>query len=129
MAELRSAPFRAAVEAEDVAAAGELLAEGVVFRSPVVFKPYEGKALVAEILKAASRVFEDFRYLAQMESEDGAALVFEARVGQRQVQGLDFLRFDEEGRISELTVMMRPLSGVNAMAEAMRAQFEAAGIA
>jgi hypothetical protein len=117
--------FREAVEAHDWDAGIERLADDVVFRSPVVFKPYEGKAAVAVLLRAVSEVFEDFRYVAELESEDGMALVFEARVGDRELQGLDFLRFDENDRIREFTVMVRPMSGMHALAEAMRAKLEA----
>jgi hypothetical protein len=74
------------------------------------------------------QVFEDFRYLHQLEDGDTAALVFEARVGDRQLNGLDLLRFDGDGKIRELMVMVRPMSGLNALAEAMARRFEEAGI-
>ena len=121
--------FRQAVEARDWDAGVDALADDVVFRSPVVFKPYEGKAAVSVLLRAVSEVFEDFRYIAELESEDGMALVFEARVGDREVQGLDFLRFGADDKIREFTVMVRPMSGMHALAEAMKAQLEAAGAA
>ena len=121
--------FRQAVEAHDWEAGFEALADDVVFRSPVVYKPYEGKAAVSVLLNAVSQVFEDFRYIAELESEDGMALIFEARVGDRQVQGLDFLRFDADDKIREFTVMVRPMSGMHALADAMKAKLEAAGAA
>jgi hypothetical protein len=121
--------FRHAVEAHDWDAGIEALADDVVFSSPVVFKPYEGKAATSVLLRAVSEVFEDFRYVAELESDDGMALIFEARVGDRQVQGLDFLRFDADDKIREFTVMVRPMSGVHALAEAMKAKLEAAGAA
>jgi hypothetical protein len=117
--------FRQAVEAHDWESGIDRLADDVVFRSPVVYKPYEGKDAVAVLLRAVSEVFEDFRYIAQLDSDDGMALVFEARVGDRQLQGLDFLRFDADDRIREFTVMVRPMSGMHALAEAMRAKLEA----
>jgi len=122
-------PFRAAVEAQDLDAAISLLAEDVVFRSPIVFKPYRGRAEVGAILSAVSRVFEDFRYTREIGAADARehALVFEARVGERQLEGCDFLHTDEDGLIRELVVMVRPLSGALALAEAMKAQLEAAG--
>lgn len=121
-------PFRAAVEAQDVEAAVALLADDVVFRSPIVFKPYVGREAVAPILLAVSRVFEDFRYVTEIGAEGAAdhALVFEARVGDRELQGCDFLHTDERGKIDEFAVMVRPLSAAVALAEAMRAQLEAA---
>ena len=118
--------FRAAVEAGDFAALGDLLAEDVVFRSPVAFKPYEGRAIVAAILRGVGRVFTDFRYVRELADEDGAgsALVFETVVDGVSVNGLDLIRTDDDSLISELTVMVRPLSGANALAHAMGAQFD-----
>jgi hypothetical protein len=121
--------FRQAVEAHDIETAIEQLADDVVFRSPVVFKPYEGKEAVAMLLRFVATVFEDFRYIDQLDSDDGMALIFEARVGERQVHGLDFIRFDADDLISELMVMIRPMSGMHALAEAMQAKLEAAGTA
>ncbi len=126
---MKSDAFRAAVEAEDPDALTRALAEDVVFRSPVVFKAYEGRSLVSTILvEGAMNVFEDFRYTDQLEDGDVAALIFKARVGDREVDGLDLLRFDGDGMVSELMVMVRPMSGLNALAEAMGRQFERLGI-
>jgi hypothetical protein len=126
---MQSDAFRAAVESEDPHAVTEALAEDVVFRSPAVFKPYEGKELVAAILtQGAMKVFTDFRYTDQLENGEVATLVFEARVGDRLLNGLDLLRFDAEGKVSELMVMVRPLSGLNALIEGMARRFEEAGI-
>jgi hypothetical protein len=120
-------PFRAAVEAGDFEAAVGLLAEDVVFRSPIVFKPYHGRAEVGVILHAVSQVFEDFRYTREIGAPDARdhALVFEARVGERQLEGCDFIHSDAHGRIEELVVMVRPLSGALALAEAMRERLAA----
>ncbi|WP_371483057.1 nuclear transport factor 2 family protein [Kitasatospora sp. NBC_00315] len=119
-------PFRQAVEKRDEEAVAALLAENVVFTSPVVFKPYPGKAMTAAILRAALRVFEDFRYVREIADPGGRdhALVFTATVAGRQVQGCDFLHLDEDGRIDEFTVMVRPLSAAQALAEAMGAEFD-----
>ncbi|HEY8584440.1 MAG TPA: nuclear transport factor 2 family protein [Capillimicrobium sp.] len=121
-------PFRAAVEARDIDAAVALLAPGVVFRSPVVFKPYEGRDAVGLILRAVVEVFEDFRYVREIGAEGAAdhALVFEARVGERLVEGCDFIHTGASGAIEELTVMIRPLSGAIALAEAMGAKLASA---
>ncbi|MFJ4437262.1 nuclear transport factor 2 family protein [Streptomyces sp. NPDC088923] len=118
--------FRAAVEARDLAAIEALLAEDVVFTSPVVHKPYQGRAITAAILRGVLRVFEDFRYVREIGAADGAdhALVFATRVGDRELTGCDFLHVNEAGLIDEFTVMVRPLSGAQALAEAMGAQFE-----
>jgi hypothetical protein len=120
--------FRAAVESSDQEAVVALLAEDVVFRSPIVFQPYHGRGALAAILLAVSRVFEDFRYEREI-GVDGArdhALVFKARIGDREVHGCDFLHTDENGLIDELSVMVRPLSAALALAEAMKLQLEAA---
>ena len=126
---MRSDKFRAAAESKDFSQIDDLLAEDIVFRSPAVFKPYEGRDLVKVILGAVVQVFEDFRYLDQVEGDDRAVLVFEARVGDRELQGVDILRFDSDGRVDELTVMIRPMSGLNALAEEMGRRLQAAGAA
>ncbi|MGW4541739.1 nuclear transport factor 2 family protein [Streptomyces chartreusis] len=118
--------FREAVEAGDADAMETLLAEDVVFTSPVVFKPYAGKAITAAILRGVVRVFEDFRYVREINDPNGRdhALVFTARVGDREITGCDFLRVNEEGLIDDFMVMVRPLSGAQALAKAMGAQFD-----
>src|SRR6201991_4041739 len=98
--------------------------EDVVFRSPAVFKPYHGREEVRRLLEAVLAVFEDFRYVREI-GADGArdhALVFETRVGDRQIEGCDFIQLDEDGAISAFTVMVRPMSGMLALAEAMTVQ-------
>jgi len=121
-------PFRAAVEARDFEGAVALLADDVVFRSPVVFKPYQGRDVVGMILLAVSRVFEDFRYEREIGAEGGRdhALVFKAKAGDREIHGCDFLHTDDEGLIDDFTVMVRPLSAALALAEAMQAELESA---
>lgn len=121
-------PFRAAVEAGDIEAAVALLAEDVVFRSPVAFTPYRGRAAVAPILRAVVQVFEDFRYVREIGAEDAAdhALVFQARIGDQQLEGADFLHSGDGGSIEELVVMIRPLSATVALANAMQARLAAA---
>ncbi|QIS03920.1 nuclear transport factor 2 family protein [Nocardia brasiliensis] len=117
--------FREAVEARDVEAMEALFADDVVFTSPVAFKPYPGKAITTAILRGVLRVFEDFRYLREIGDADGRdhALVFEATVNGKTVNGCDFLHYDETGKIDALTVMVRPLSAAQTLAEAMAAQF------
>jgi ketosteroid isomerase-like protein len=117
-------PFRAAIEARDIDAAVALLADDVVFRSPVVFKEYRGRAAVSPLLHAVSQVFEDFEYVREIGAPDAAdhALVFRTRVGDRQLEGCDFIHTAADGSIDELTVMVRPLSAALALAEAMAAR-------
>ena len=120
--------FRDAVERQDFDAAVELLADDVVFRSPAVFKPYEGKETVATILRTVGTVFEDFRYTDQLEGDGVHALIFEARVGDRAVQGMDLVRPDGNGQIAEFTVMIRPATGLIALAERMGPALQQAGV-
>ena len=123
-----SASFREAVERADLDAAVALLAEDVVFRSPAVFKPYEGRETVATILRTVFGVFEDFRYTDELDGDGVHGLLFEARVGERSLQGIDLLRPDAEGQIAEFTVMIRPASGLIALAERMGPALQAAGV-
>jgi SnoaL-like protein len=99
-----------------------LLADDVVFRSPVVFAPYHGRAEVEPLLRAVVRVFDDFQFMRELSGGDGGdhALVFHARIGDRELEGCDFLHVDDDGSIDELFVMVRPLSGALALAEAVK---------
>lgn len=127
---MKSDAFVNAVESMNSDAVPDVLAEDVTFNSPVVFKPYAGRDIVGLILtEGAMKVFSDFRYTDRFEQGDSAVLVFEARVGDREVQGIDMLRFDGDGRVRELTVMVRPMSAVHALAEAMGRELERAGVA
>ena len=120
--------FRAAIERGDFEAGVALLADDVVFRSPAVFKPYEGKETVTTILRTVLGVFEDFRYTDELEGDGVHALIFEARVGDRQLQGMDLIRAGADGRIAEFTVMVRPASGLMALGERMGPALQAAGV-
>ncbi|GGY64604.1 nuclear transport factor 2 family protein [Streptomyces omiyaensis] len=119
-------PFRTAVEKRDPDAVEALLAEDVVFTSPVAFKPYAGRAMTAAILRGVLRVLEDFTYVREIADPGGRdhALVFTAVVDGKRIQGCDFLHFDEDGLIDDFTVMVRPLSAAQALAAAMGAQFD-----
>ena len=122
--------FADAIARSDPEGLKAALADDVVFLSPVVFRPYQGKDLVGTVLtEGAMKVFSGFRYTDRFEDGDSAALIFEARVGDREVQGLDLLRFDGDGLVAQLTVMVRPMSGLNALADAMQREFERLGIA
>jgi hypothetical protein len=124
-------PFVDAVHAGDGDAVRETLADDVRFFSPVVFKAYEGRDVVGTILaEGAMKVFEDFSYVHRLEDTEArvATLIFKASVSGRALDGLDLLTFDEDGQIAELKVMIRPLSGTNALAEAMGRRFEELGL-
>ena len=117
--------FRAAVEARDGGAFDGLLADDVTFTSPVAFKPYEGRHITAAILRGVLRVFEDFRYVREINDGDDHALVFEAAVDGKRITGCDFIHVDAEGKIDDFMVMVRPLSAAQALSAAMGAQFGA----
>lgn len=123
---MKSDAFRRAAESKDFSAAEKLFSPQVVFRSPAVFKPYAGLDALGVILTNVAAVFEDFRYVDQVETGDTAVLVFEARVGERELNGVDILRFGADGLIAELTVMVRPLSGLQALVEEMGRRLGAA---
>ena len=116
---MKSDAFKRAAESKDFSKVEELFSPDVVFRSPAVFKPYAGLDALGVLLGAVAEVFEDFRYLDQVETGDTAVLVFEARVGERQLNGVDVLRFGDDGLIAEMMVMIRPLSGLQALAGEM----------
>jgi hypothetical protein len=121
-------PFRKAVEERDEAGIAAMLADDVVFTSPVAFKPYVGKPLTAAILRGVLRVFEDFHYVREIHDGNGCdhAFVFETKISGVpgvNLTGCDFLHFNDHGLIDDFMVMVRPLSGATALSEAMGAQF------
>jgi SnoaL-like domain len=118
--------FKTGVETRDVEAALEALADDVVLHSPVSFKPFEGRAVVSHVLRTVSEVFEDFRYTDHLTEPGLSSLVFAARVGDREVQGIDLIRENDEGLIEDITVLVRPLSGLAALAEQMKERLGAA---
>jgi hypothetical protein len=126
-----SSAFRKAVEASDLEGMMATFAEDAVLNSPVTFKPFEGRAAIRQLLAILFEVFQDFRYTDELEAEDGTrALVFNARVGDRDLQGLDLIRFDGSGLIRDLTVMVRPRSALEALlAEVGQRLAKARGVA
>jgi hypothetical protein len=121
--------FRVAVEQGDVREARELFHEDAAFRSPVVFTPYEGREQVMAVLQAAERVLGrsgNFRYRHQLENPDErvAILEFATDVDGKQVEGIDKLTFDEAGLITELTVMIRPASALQAVGARMAQELQ-----
>ena len=111
------------IDKHTLAGVEDLLADDVVFRSPVAFKPYPGKPITAAILNGVARVFTDFRYVSTLEDGNKSALIFEAKVGDVSINVCDFITTDDEGLITEFTVMVRPFSAATALMEAMAAQF------
>jgi len=123
-----AAAFRAAVERWDMDAVRELLAPDIVFHSPVTFHPFIGRATVAQLLLLVSQTFEDFRYTDELIADGAHALIFKANVAGKELEGIDLLRFDDDGLIADFTVMVRPLSGLIPFAQAMGEKAAAAGV-
>ena len=123
-----SCAFRKAVEARDLEGIAAAFAEDAVLHSPVTFQPFEGRVAIRRLLGILLEVFQDFHYTDALESEDGTkALIFRARVGDREIQGLDLIRFTESGLIRDLTVMVRPRSALEALLGAVGPRLAAAG--
>lgn len=119
-------PFRVAAEAKDVELMTEVLREDVVLHSPILFRGFEGRDIVGQVLTHVAATLEDLTYVDEVAGEDSVCLRFKARVGDRELEGIDFLELDENGKVTELTVFMRPLSAITAFNEQMKARLEAA---
>lgn len=103
-----------------------LLADDIVFRSPVAHTPYPGRAAIKLVLKNVNQVFENFRYHRSFVSDCGSSVVleFSAEVNGKALKGIDTLRFDDQGKILEFEVMVRPLSGLQALGAEMARRME-----
>jgi len=112
------------VSSGDLSTLPSIVHPDAVFRSPVANKPYASAAAVTLVLNTAYQVFENFSYHRQLATDDGLSVVleFSANVGDKQLKGIDFIRFDAEGKIVDFEVMVRPLSGLMALGEAMGAR-------
>jgi hypothetical protein len=107
-------PFRRAAEAKDLELLTETLREDVELHSPVLFRGFEGREIVVGILTHVAETFEDLEYIDETVGEGTVALRFKARVGDRELEGVDYLTLDEQGKIADLTVFMRPMSALTA---------------
>ena len=112
-------PFRRAAEAKDLELLAETLREDVVLHSPILFRGFEGREVVTQVLTHVAATLEDLTYIDELAGERTVALRFRARVEDRELEGIDFLELDEEGRVAELTVFMRPLSALTRFNERM----------
>lgn len=96
-------------------------AADVIFRSPVAFTPYPGRAALAAVIAAAARAFEDFRYHRTFVCGGrDVVLEFSARIGAIELKGIDMIRFDAAGLIAEFEVMIRPANAVLALGQRMK---------
>jgi hypothetical protein len=122
---VEASPFRAAVESGDHQAMIATLAEDVRLFSPAVHAPYVGRPQVGALLGIVFEVFEDFGYTSQLVDGPDEVLRFTARVGNRDIEGVDLIHSDTHGRVTELTVMIRPLSALLAVRDAIDARLGA----
>jgi hypothetical protein len=104
-----------------------LLADDAVFHSPVVHKPQIGKALTKMYLAAAFQVFgnDSFRYVRELRSEHDAVLEFELEIDGIRINGVDMIRWNDAGLVTDFKVMLRPLKAVNLVHEKMAAMLQA----
>ncbi|MFO1327885.1 MAG: nuclear transport factor 2 family protein [Rubrivivax sp.] len=109
------------IESRDLSGLPPLVHPDACFRSPMAFKPYASAQAVLLVLGTVIEVFRNFRYHRQLFSDDGLSVVleFSAEVGERQLKGIDLIRFDEQGLIVDFEVMVRPMSGLQALGEEM----------
>lgn len=121
------ARWHAMIAGNDFTGLMDMTRPDVIFRSPAVYKPYHTAPVLNLILNTVMGVFQDFTYHREFASQDGLNVVleFSARVGDRELKGIDMIRFDSEGRIAEFEVMIRPLSGLQALAAEMGARIGA----
>ncbi|ENW96309.1 nuclear transport factor 2 family protein [Acinetobacter sp. NIPH 298] len=109
------------IKTGDLSILNDLLSDDVVFRSPVAHKPYDGKQVVFFILSNVIQVFQDFKYHREFYTDDSESVVleFSANVSGKSLKGIDMIRFNDQGKITDFEVMIRPMSGLAALAEQM----------
>lgn len=107
------------VVTQDPSLLEEILGDDVVFHSPFVWAPKPGKTIVTQILVAATNVFNEFEYVREVVNETDAVLEFSAGVGDLKLRGVDMIRIDEEGKIVDFEVMVRPANALMALGQAM----------
>jgi hypothetical protein len=113
-------PFRRAAEAKDLDLLTETLREDVVLHSPILFRGFEGREMVSAVLTHVAATLEDLTYIDELHEGNSVALRFKANVGDRELEGIDFLELDDDGRVAVLTVFMRPMSALTAFNEQMK---------
>ncbi len=119
--------FRRAAETKDLDLLRETLAEDVVLHSPILFNGFEGRDAAMFVLANVIEVFEDFRYLDEVHGESTVVLRFAATVeGKFEIEGVDYLTLGADGRVTDLTVFLRPLKAVHAFNELMSVRLAAA---
>jgi len=117
------------VEARDVGALDDILADDAVFHSPVVHTPQKGKALVKIYLSAALMVLgnSEFAYVREVVGESDAVLEFTSELNGLHVNGVDMIHWNADGKIDDFKVMIRPLKAVNLLHGLMKQMLEQGG--
>ena len=119
--------WHAIAASQDPAGLDALLADEAVFRSPAVFTPQEGKAITTAYLSAALVVLgPSLTYHRELVTGDSAVLEFTCELDDVQVHGIDFLRWNDDDRLVEFTVMVRPLKALNTLVQHMGAELQRA---
>jgi hypothetical protein len=120
--------WHAMIARRDLSDLAAIVHPDAVFRSPMAFKPYQSSEAVMLVLRTVMTIFEDFTYHRQAVSADGRSVVleFSARVGERSLKGVDLIAFDDQGLIADFEVMIRPMSGLQALGAEMGARLAAA---
>jgi hypothetical protein len=118
-------PFRRAAEAKDIELLTATLREDVVLHSPILFRGFEGREVVSQVLTHVAATLEGLTYTDELSDGDTVALRFKAMVGDRELEGIDFLQLDADGKVAELTVFMRPMSALTRFNEQMVARLAA----
>ena len=116
------------VASKDTSRLGNLLADDILFYSPVFWQPKQGKMAASVILSTAIEVFEDFVYRREWLMGNEWALEFSARIGDKQLKGVDLVTFDESGKIVRFEVLIRPLNGLQALGMEMGQRLAKLGI-
>lgn len=113
--------------AKDMSGLAAIVHPDATFRSPMAFKPYHSAQAVTLIISTVMTVFEDFAYHRELVSKDGLSVVleFSARVGDKNLKGIDLISFDADGLITDFEVMVRPLNGLQALGAEMGARLAA----
>lgn len=116
--------WHALIESKDLGALESIVHPDAVFRSPMAFKPYGPAPALLMALRTVITILENFTYHRQFVADDGKNVVleFSANVGDKALKGIDMIRFDDDGRIVEFEVMIRPFNALQALGAEMGAR-------
>ncbi len=116
------------VETRDAGILDDLLADNVMFHSPFVWKPKEGKLMTAAILTTVAKVFDDFSYIREIAGGNVFGLEFRARIGDLSMHGIDLIEFNDDGKIIDFEVMIRPANALQALGDTMSKKLTEKGL-